>query len=414
MSDPVGSTLVTPGKAYPGFDDAGSHASRGNRGLRRFASPSGPRSGQGLCSHAEAWEQGRAVTAGVRTLVPTLRGTLVPTRKRGNEQRPFRNEQRPFGFRQPLGWTAVLWLVLLAGGAAVAQESADPEAARAAAEERLREAETRAEAALADRAADEPSDQAAAQTPIVVRESKINLLDLLVQGGWLMIPIAAMSFLVVAFGAERFLGLRRGRVLPTRLIRELQAVAAGQRPFDPWAIEQLCRRYRSSASRIIRAMLLKIGRPQGEVEGAISQASEREAARLYSNVRWLSLAAGIAPLLGLLGTVWGMIEAFFRTTELPVGANKAEFLAKGIYMALVTTFAGLAVAIPAAVLAHYFEGRIQKLLHRLDEVLIELHPKVEHFEGRGRPADPLVGPDARSRDAASRPPAKRAPTSIPK
>ena len=89
----------------------------------------------------------------------------VPTRKRGNEQLPF-------GFRQPLGWTAVLWLVLLAGGAAVAQESADPEAARAAAEERLREAETRAEAALADRAADEPSDRAAAQTQKPLRPER--------------------------------------------------------------------------------------------------------------------------------------------------------------------------------------------------------------------------------------------------
>jgi biopolymer transport protein ExbB len=231
----------------------------------------------------------------------------------------------------------------------------------------------------ADAADNGPSRSAAGG----VSES-INLLDLMIRGQWLMLPIAAMSLLVVAFGVERLLGLRRRRVLPNRLINGLGGMAGEQKPFDPRRAYRLCQQHPSSASRVIRAMLLKVGRPHSELEHAISQANDREAAKLYANVRWLSLAAGVTPLLGLLGTVWGMIQAFFATANLPLGANKATVLADGIYTALVTTFAGLAVAIPAAILAHFFEGRIQKLLNELDETLQGLLPQLERYEGRLR------------------------------
>jgi biopolymer transport protein ExbB len=152
---------------------------------------------------------------------------------------------------------------------------------------------------------------------------------------------------------------------------------------------------------VIKAMLLKVGRPHTEVEHAVSEANEREAARLYVNVRWLSLAAGVTPLMGLLGTVWGMIKAFFVTAKLPTGANKAEQLADGIYIALVTTFAGLAVAIPAAVLAHLFETWIQRLFRELDETLLGLMPQLERFEGRLRVSrEQMDGPAVESSPAA--------------
>jgi len=85
-----------------------------------------------------------------------------------------------------------------------------------------------------------------------------------------------------------------------------------------------------------------------------------------------------------LGTVQGMIQAFFVTAHLGTGVNKAESLAQGIYVALVTTFAGLCVAIPASVMAHYFEGRIQRLFREFDETLLGLLPQLERFEDRLR------------------------------
>ena len=212
----------------------------------------------------------------------------------------------------------------------------------------------------------------------------INFFALLRKGGVFILPILLMSMLVVTFAIERALGLRREKLLPDELVLRLGELSRSPAGFDPRQAYRLCQRIPSAASNVIRAMLLKIGRPHSEVEHAVSEASEREAERIYANVRWLNLAAVVTPLMGLLGTVWGMIRAFHDTTQLAPGQNKADYLAEGIYVALVTTLAGLSVAIPAAILAHYFEGRITKLFHQIDELLFNLLPQIERYEGRVR------------------------------
>lgn len=218
----------------------------------------------------------------------------------------------------------------------------------------------------------------------------INVLSLILSGGWFMLPIILMSLLVVTFVIERFMALRRMRILPDELIEELGQLGGGQGGFDPRQAYRLCQQYPSAAASVIRSMLLKVGRPHSEVEHAVAEASEREAERIYSNVRWLNLAAAVTPLMGLLGTVWGMIRAFHDTTQLAPGQNKADFLAEGIYVALVTTLGGLTVAIPAAIFSHYFEGRITTLFHQIDELLFSLMPQVERYEGRVRFSQKIV------------------------
>jgi biopolymer transport protein ExbB len=86
--------------------------------------------------------------------------------------------------------------------------------------------------------------------------------------------------------------------------------------------------------------------------------------------------------LGLLGTVQGMIICFYQTASGEVFGNRAAALAHGIYVAMVTTFAGLVVAIPATILAHWFEGRIQRLFHEVDELLLGIMPALEQFENK--------------------------------
>lgn len=214
--------------------------------------------------------------------------------------------------------------------------------------------------------------------------SEFNLLELTLKGGLLMVPIFLMSVLVVALVIERFLNLRERKILPKSLLHQLGQLAATNSGFDPKEAYRICQLHPSSASIVIRSMLLKVGRPHSEVERTAAEASDREASRLYANVRWLNLIAAVAPLVGLFGTVWGMIQAFFQTTQLTAGQNKSVFLAEGIYVALVTTLGGLAVAIPAAIFSHYFEGRIQNLFYRVDELLFSLMPQIERFEGRLR------------------------------
>jgi biopolymer transport protein ExbB len=242
-------------------------------------------------------------------------------------------------------------------------------------------------------APDEPpaptaAKQAASSTTQRRQDEGINFFALMVKGGWLMIPIAFMSLLSTVVVIERFIALRAERVLPTKMVQELGSLGGSQGTFDPREAYRVCQRYPSAAANVVRAMLLKVGRPHSEVEHTVAEASEREADRLYSHVRWLNLAAGVTPMIGLLGTVWGMIEAFHRTTLLAPGQNKAEELATGIYIALVTTYGGLMVAIPSAIFAHYFEGRIQLLFHRIDEMLFSLLPQIERYEGRVRFGQP--------------------------
>ncbi|RIK78659.1 MAG: MotA/TolQ/ExbB proton channel family protein [Planctomycetota bacterium] len=263
------------------------------------------------------------------------------------------------------------------------------------------DAQDRAAQEAADRAMNRAQDQQRAAEPNGSATSAddaptLNPLQLLVDGGPLMIPIGALSVVVVLVAIERALALRRSRVMPEGLVAALGQLGARQAPFEPQAVYRICQQFPSAASNVIRAMLLKVGRPHSEVEHAVAQASDREATVLYGNVRWLTMSAAVGPLLGLLGTVQGMIMAFFVTATADPGQNKATMLATGIYIALVTTFAGLCVAIPAVVIAHFFEGRIQALFREIDDLVSTLLPHVERFEGRLRTS-------AKSLDGADKP-----------
>ena len=222
---------------------------------------------------------------------------------------------------------------------------------------------------------------AVAPTPA---NDSIDIFKLTIDGGIFMIPIFGLSLVAVTMIIERFIGLRQQKVLPDELVEALGQLGSSDKGFDPRKAYRLCQQYPSNAANVIRAMLLKVGRPLPEIEQTIAQASARESDRMYANIRWLNLSASVAPLLGLLGTVQGMILAFHMTTTLDPTQNKSLALATGIYTALVTTFAGLCVAIPAAIFSHYFEGRILSLFHSIDELIFNLIPQLERYEGRVR------------------------------
>lgn len=279
-------------------------------------------------------------------------------------------------------WPRWIWMVLLLafcvqGLAAFAQEG------NTAREGNSSNNETRVvdAAALNDLTKPDPASQ---KTTNTVMQSGINFLSLLMSGGWMMIPIGLMSVLVVTVAMERAFALRQAKIIPSRLIRGLQDLADVHDNLDPVAAYKLCQRYPSAAASVVKTMLLKIGRPHSEIEHAVAEASQREADRLYANVRWLNMATAVTPLMGLLGTVWGMIEAFHATTQLVPGQDRAEQLAGGIYVALVTTLAGLMVAIPSAVFAHFYEGKITAAFRRLDELLFHFLARVERYEGESR------------------------------
>lgn len=251
-------------------------------------------------------------------------------------------------------------------------------------------------------AADSDEDTSSKKKP--EKLGGLRLIKLFIDAGlFFMVPFLIATIAIIALIIERFISLRSEKILPSGLITGLGQLGNTKTGFDPRRAYRLCQQFPSATSSVIRAMLLKVGRPHSEVEHAVIETSEREADRLYKNVRWLTLAAAVAPLWGLLGTVWGILVAFHETSQLEKGQNMATSLAEGIYTALVTTLCGLLIAIPAAIFAHYFEGRITALFHQVDELLFNLLPQIERYEGRLRfnrqmgddetPQEPVVAGD---------------------
>lgn len=219
---------------------------------------------------------------------------------------------------------------------------------------------------------------------VTSESSGINFLSLLTRGGWFMLPLLLLSLLVVAIGLERSISLRRQRVFPGRFVRQLSRLSSSPGGLEPRAAYEICQRHPSAVATVFKSLLVKVGRPQSELEHAVSEASQRQATRMLQLVSWLGLAAAIAPLIGLLGTVWGITQAFYDTTQLVAGQNRAEALAEGIYTALVTTMFGLIIAIPSAILAHFFENRIVSMMNEIEEMVSNLMPQLERYEGKLR------------------------------
>ncbi|MEQ8762429.1 MAG: MotA/TolQ/ExbB proton channel family protein [Planctomycetota bacterium] len=194
-----------------------------------------------------------------------------------------------------------------------------------------------------------------------------NLFEILEEGGLMMIPIGLCSVVALAYTIERLINLRRGRIVPKSFVRSIKL------PLEAGEVERAQRECESSKSPIARILLAGIkrrGRSLLEIEKAVEDAGQREIARMRRNVRPLNVVAGVSPLLGLLGTVVGMIESFNVVAN--QGLGKQELLADGISKALVTTGAGLTVAIPALALYYYFIGRIHKIVLEIDENCVEL------------------------------------------
>ena len=210
----------------------------------------------------------------------------------------------------------------------------------------------------------------------------IDLLSLITRGGGFMIPIGIMSLLVVTLAVERLISLRRGKVMPKRLMQELSDAADPIDHFHPGVAFESCLDNPSPLGRVMRAMLLRTGQPLADIERTASETIQREADQFAAPIRWLNLAAAATPLMGLLGTVWGMIKAFHESTTLTADRSRSEQLSEGIYTALVTTLAGLVVAIPAAILAQYLENRVVKLFHRIESFVFEIAPALERFHGQ--------------------------------
>jgi biopolymer transport protein ExbB len=218
-----------------------------------------------------------------------------------------------------------------------------------------------------------------------------NLWETFSRGGPLMYPILACSLLGVAFAIERLISLRQKSVAPKDVAAQvLKAVGEN----GAAAGIKLCEDRPSALSRVLAAGLALAGNSREELNTAMQEAGERELWHLDRFAKPLSVIAGVAPLLGLLGTVWGMIMAFDVVAAKGALGDPRE-LAEGIAAALLTTFAGLSVAIPCYVLYHYFRSKSDRMIVEIEETASHLAARLEALQdahpapaGGGRGAAP--------------------------
>lgn len=211
-----------------------------------------------------------------------------------------------------------------------------------------------------------------------------EVYEYLAKAGELIYPILLCSVVALAVFLERLWALRKINVIPATFLQKVTQLIH-TRNFEK--ARDLCERSNSSISAILAGGLRHAGKDRAIIKEVMEEAGRSQAANLERGVSVLGTVANIAPLLGLLGTVTGMIDVFQNVvaqTSQGAGQVNAGVLAGGIWEALITTASGLAVAIPVFVMFRYLTGRVDRLLIEMEERCLEL---AEFMVGPGQPGN---------------------------
>ncbi len=193
--------------------------------------------------------------------------------------------------------------------------------------------------------------------------------------GWIILFVSVIAFAIII---EHFVNVKREKIAPPDVIEEVE-VLFEEEAYDE-ALE-FCEQHDVPFSRVIAAGIQKIGHSFETIEKAFEEMTEEEAIRLHQKVGWLSLIAGIAPMLGLLGTVVGMVGAFNTIADAGETVKPADF-ADSISQALLTTVLGLVIAIPVTSFFVLFRNRVVRITLEIGAIAEELF---DRFRGGNQP-----------------------------
>lgn len=195
----------------------------------------------------------------------------------------------------------------------------------------------------------------------------LSLWSLVMDGGYIMIPLAVLLIVSIYIFTERCIAISRASKEDSTFMQKIRDyVHEG----DLDSALKLCKKTDTPYSRLIMKGVTRIGRPMQDVLVAIENTGNIEVAKLGKGFTWLSTTAAGAPMLGFLGTVTGMIEAFYALAMAGTGAN-ILVLSSGIYQALVTTVAGLVVGIVALFAYNYLVSRVNRVMTGLETKTME-------------------------------------------
>jgi biopolymer transport protein ExbB len=193
-------------------------------------------------------------------------------------------------------------------------------------------------------------------------EVRMSYWELAVKGGWVMIPIALLSILAVYIFIERYLAIRKASAIDNNFMNRIRDYIHEGKVENALTI---CQSNTDPASKMIEKGIQRIGRPLADINTAIEIVGKLEIGKLEKGLPALASIAGGAPMLGFFGTVTGMVRAFY---DMSMAGNNIDItlLSSGIYIALITTVAGLLVGIPAFFGYNYLVTRIENLVNKLE------------------------------------------------
>ncbi len=207
--------------------------------------------------------------------------------------------------------------------------------------------------------------QASATTTAAAEESSemtLRFIELAMKGGWIMIPIAFLSVMAIYIFAERYFAIKRASKQDVSFMNSIKEYITDGKVDSALA---LCRSTNSPIARMMEKGISRLGRSLSDVNAAIENVGKQEVGKLEKGLPTMATIAGGAPMIGFLGTVMGMIEAFYNMAN--AGNNiDVGVLSSGIYTAMVTTVAGLTVGIIAYFAYNILVARVEKVIGILE------------------------------------------------
>jgi len=193
-------------------------------------------------------------------------------------------------------------------------------------------------------------------------ELRMSYWELAMKGGWVMVPIVILSLVAVYIFFERFFAIKKASEIDTNFMNRIRDYIHEGKIDNALT---LCQSYSNPVSRMIEKGIQRIGRPLEDINSAIENVGKLEIYKLEKGLPTLAVVAGGAPMIGFLGTVMGMIRAFY---DMSMAGNNIDvtLLSRGIYTALVTTVAGLIVGIIAYFAYNVLVARVEKVVNKLE------------------------------------------------
>jgi len=210
--------------------------------------------------------------------------------------------------------------------------------------------------------------QVVTQAAEQMQKGGLSFWELSLKGGWMMLPILLLSILAVYIFFERYFVIQKASKMDNHFMEQITQFIKDGKIGEALSY---CDGYQHPVARMIKKGISRIGRPLNDVNAAIENVGKLEVAKLEKGLVTVATTAGAAPMLGFLGTVMGMIRAFYDMASIEGGNISVSLLSNGIYTAMVTTVAGLIVGILAYLAYNFLVAKVEKVVNNLEVSTME-------------------------------------------